>query len=76
MTTFVIPAEVFPTRAKATCHGISAASGKIGAAVGAALINPLLEWYVPIVKSIIFLDCVCRYGDDADAKTRGVELIM
>lgn len=40
------------------------------------MINPLLEWYVPIVKSIIFLDCVCRYGDDADAKTRGVELIM
>ncbi|KAG0004321.1 Inorganic phosphate transporter pho84 [Entomortierella chlamydospora] len=30
-TTFVIPGEVFPTRVRATAHGISAASGKAGA---------------------------------------------
>lgn len=42
MTTFVIPAEAFPTRAKATCHGISAASGKLGAVLGAALL-PILK---------------------------------
>jgi PHS family inorganic phosphate transporter-like MFS transporter len=30
-TTFLIPAEVFPTRVRATAHGISAASGKVGA---------------------------------------------
>ena len=36
MSTFVIPAEAFPTRARATCHGISAASGKAGAAIGSA----------------------------------------
>jgi hypothetical protein len=41
-TTFVVPAEAFPTRAKATCHGLSAASGKIGAALGAAAMAPLL----------------------------------
>ncbi|KAH0541837.1 hypothetical protein FGG08_003720 [Glutinoglossum americanum] len=29
-TTFMIPAEVFPTQFRATCHGISAASGKVG----------------------------------------------
>lgn len=29
-TTYIIPAEVFPTRYRATCHGISAASGKFG----------------------------------------------
>ncbi|KAL1982260.1 hypothetical protein VTN96DRAFT_1569 [Rasamsonia emersonii] len=29
-TTYMIPAEVFPTRYRATCHGISAASGKLG----------------------------------------------
>jgi PHS family inorganic phosphate transporter-like MFS transporter len=33
-TTFVIPGEVFPTSARATCHGISAASGKLGAVAG------------------------------------------
>ncbi|KAI9763896.1 MAG: hypothetical protein M1840_009008 [Geoglossum simile] len=32
-TTFVIPAEVFPTPYRATCHGLSAASGKIGSII-------------------------------------------
>ncbi|KAL3500988.1 hypothetical protein ACH5RR_035437 [Cinchona calisaya] len=34
-TTFVVPAEIFPARLRATCHGISAAAGKLGAIVGA-----------------------------------------
>ncbi|KAK6254778.1 hypothetical protein SCA6_016083 [Theobroma cacao] len=34
-TTFVVPAEIFPARLRSTCHGISAASGKAGAMVGA-----------------------------------------
>ncbi|XP_023637432.1 probable inorganic phosphate transporter 1-6 isoform X2 [Capsella rubella] len=33
-TTFIVPAEIFPTRLRSTCHGISAASGKAGAMVG------------------------------------------
>ncbi|GFZ49947.1 Inorganic phosphate transporter PHO84 [Saitozyma sp. JCM 24511] len=32
-TTFIIPGEVFPTRYRSTGHGISAASGKLGAIV-------------------------------------------
>ena len=32
-TTFVIPGEAFPTRYRSTAHGISAASGKLGAIV-------------------------------------------
>ncbi|KIY66544.1 phosphate permease [Cylindrobasidium torrendii FP15055 ss-10] len=32
-TTFVVPGEVFPTRYRSTAHGISAASGKLGAIV-------------------------------------------
>jgi PHS family inorganic phosphate transporter-like MFS transporter len=31
VTTFVVPGEVFPTRYRSTAHGISAASGKLGA---------------------------------------------
>lgn len=31
--TFILPAELFPTRYRATCHGISAASGKFGSIV-------------------------------------------
>ncbi|KAL3698083.1 hypothetical protein R1sor_012159 [Riccia sorocarpa] len=34
-TTFIIPAELFPARLRSTCHGISAASGRLGAIVGA-----------------------------------------
>jgi MFS transporter, PHS family, inorganic phosphate transporter len=30
---FIIPAEIFPTRYRCTCHGIAAASGKLGAVV-------------------------------------------
>ncbi|KAK8968021.1 Inorganic phosphate transporter 1-6 [Platanthera guangdongensis] len=33
-TTFIVPAEIFPARLRSTCHGISAAAGKLGAIVG------------------------------------------
>ncbi|CAK4502015.1 unnamed protein product [Aphanomyces euteiches] len=33
-STFVFPTEVFPTPIRSSCHGISAAMGKVGAAVG------------------------------------------
>ena len=55
-----MPAEAFPTAARATCHGISAASGKIGAAVGAAAMAPLLT----------------AYGTDAAAKTKGLVVVL
>ncbi|KAL1917600.1 uncharacterized protein VTP21DRAFT_3993 [Calcarisporiella thermophila] len=32
-TTFVVPGELFPTRYRSTCHGISAAFGKLGAII-------------------------------------------
>ncbi|KAG8757730.1 Inorganic phosphate transporter pho84 [Ceratobasidium sp. 428] len=32
-TTFVVPGEAFPTRYRSTAHGISAASGKLGAII-------------------------------------------
>lgn len=34
-TTFIVPAEIFPARLRTTCHGISAAVGKLGAVLGA-----------------------------------------
>lgn len=33
-TTFIVPAELFPARFRTTCHGISGASGKVGAIIG------------------------------------------
>lgn len=60
LTTFVVPAEAFPTRARATCHGISAASGKLGAVLGSSGMAPLLK----------------VYGDDAASKDKGLQLVM
>lgn len=38
-TTFVIPAEIFPTEMRTMCHGIAAASGKAGALFAAILFS-------------------------------------
>ncbi|KAL4931656.1 major facilitator superfamily domain-containing protein [Aspergillus undulatus] len=32
-TTYIIPAEIFPTRFRCTCHGLAAASGKLGSVI-------------------------------------------
>lgn len=42
-TTFIVPAECFPTRYRATAHGISAAMGKIGAIVAQVISLELLK---------------------------------
>lgn len=41
-TTFVVPAEVFPTQVRALANGISAGAGKIGAFLGALIVPTLL----------------------------------
>lgn len=49
-TTFIIPGEVFPTRYRSTAHGISAASGKLGAVIAQILFtatNDVKVMYVP-----------------------------
>ena len=35
VTTFLLPAEIFPTRVRGTAHGIAAATGKAGAVLTA-----------------------------------------
>ncbi len=42
VTTFVLPGELFPTRFRATGHGISAGIGKLGAFIGVFLF-PVLQ---------------------------------
>ena len=36
--TFIIPAEVFPTCSRCTCHGVSAAAGKVGSLVAVLVV--------------------------------------
>jgi len=38
-TTFLLPAEIFPTEMRTLCHGIAAASGKVGALMAAVMFN-------------------------------------
>uniref|UniRef100_A0A7S4HRG1 Major facilitator superfamily (MFS) profile domain-containing protein n=1 Tax=Odontella aurita TaxID=265563 RepID=A0A7S4HRG1_9STRA len=38
-TTFLVPAEIFPTQMRSMCHGIAASAGKLGALLAAVLFN-------------------------------------
>lgn len=42
-TTFIVPGECFPTRYRSTSHGISAASGKVGAIIAQCVFGPLVH---------------------------------
>ena len=60
-TTFVIPAEVYPTRYRTTGHGISAAAGKLGAAI-TTLFFPSLLYAVGISHLLQMLAAVSIIG--------------
>ena len=65
-TTFVIPAELFPSYFRATGHGIAAASGKAGAIVGAfgfgAAVTAIgLQETLGILAGINFLGMLCTF---------------
>ncbi|KAK3394552.1 major facilitator superfamily domain-containing protein [Podospora didyma] len=43
--TFIIPAEIFPTCYRCTCHGISAAAGKVGSIVAVLVVYGINSGY-------------------------------
>ncbi|KAF8574012.1 MFS general substrate transporter [Ramaria rubella] len=58
-TTYLYPAEVFPTRFRASAHGISAASGKAGAIISSLGFNALTSSIgTPNVLWIFFACCI------------------
>ncbi|KAJ3486738.1 hypothetical protein NLI96_g4034 [Meripilus lineatus] len=58
-TTYCYPAEIFPTKFRATAHGISAASGKAGAIISALAFNSLSKRIgTPAVLWIFFGCCL------------------
>ncbi|KAJ1979305.1 hypothetical protein H4R34_002886 [Dimargaris verticillata] len=66
-TTFVYPSEVFPTRFRSTSHGISAASGKLGAIVAQAGFSQLKDIggkdaFVPHLLEIFALFMLIGFG--------------
>ena len=50
-TTFIVPGECFPTRYRSTSHGISAASGKVGAIIAQTIFGPLRTKGTPTTKN-------------------------
>ncbi|KAF2477288.1 phosphate permease [Lindgomyces ingoldianus] len=42
-TTFITPAEIFPTRVRSTGHGISAGLGKLGAVIAQTIFAPMIK---------------------------------
>merc|ERR1719359_475843 len=48
-TTFIIPVEIYPTVIRATCHGLSAAAGKVGAVIGTVAFSPMEEAFGMVV---------------------------
>ena len=67
-TTFLIPAEVFPTRVRGTGHGISAAAGKCGAVLTAFVFGT--------VEDHIGLDGVLGLFSGVMALTAAVTLLI
>ncbi|KAF7345574.1 Metabolite transporter [Mycena venus] len=54
-TTFVIPAEVFPTRVRGFSHGVSAASGKCGAIIASLAVSIMSTNVGP--QNVLWLFC-------------------
>ncbi|KIM74205.1 hypothetical protein PILCRDRAFT_48161, partial [Piloderma croceum F 1598] len=58
-TTYCYPAELFPTRYRAFAHGISAASGKVGAIISASAFSTLSNKVgTPAILWIFFGSCI------------------
>ncbi|KAI4600160.1 hypothetical protein KJ359_001262 [Pestalotiopsis sp. 9143b] len=54
--TFVMPAEIFPTCYRCTCHGISAAAGKLGSILALAVVYGINQKYKsPNRQGLIFI---------------------
>jgi PHS family inorganic phosphate transporter-like MFS transporter len=54
--TFIIPAEIFPTAYRSTCHGISAAAGKLGSIVAVLIVYGINSGYSSTTRQgLIFL---------------------
>jgi MFS transporter, PHS family, inorganic phosphate transporter len=61
MTTFVLPGELFPTRLRATGHGISAGAGKLGACIGVFLF-PVLQGTLGLRGTLLLTAAVSVLG--------------
>jgi len=59
-TTFIIPAEVFPSRVRGLAHGTSAAVGKLGAILSALLFNYLSGDNIIGLANVMWIFFACN----------------
>lgn len=59
-TTFIVPAEVFPSRVRGLGHGLSAAVGKMGAILSALLFNYLSGSTVIGLANVLWIFFACN----------------
>ena len=57
-TTFLLPAELFSTRLRATAHGFAAGLAKVGAACGIVFV-PLMTAAYGVRYTVIFMGVIC-----------------
>jgi len=62
MTTFIYPAELFPTHVRTTGHGISAGAGKLGAFAGAFLFPDILASHLGLRGAMVISAAVAAAG--------------
>ncbi len=61
-TTFIYPAEIFPTDVRTTGHGISAGAGKLGAFAGAFLFPDFLAVTLGLNRAMLIAGIVAAAG--------------
>src|SRR6201996_5920439 len=61
VTTFVLPGELFPTRLRATGHGVSAGVGKLGAFIGVFLF-PVLQHSLGLRGTLLLTPGISALG--------------
>ncbi|GKY94574.1 hypothetical protein MPSEU_000423000 [Mayamaea pseudoterrestris] len=61
-TTFLIPAEIFPTQVRTTCHGVAAASGKLGALLASVAFHRVSVLHMFLLSGYAsFVACAITY---------------
>ena len=53
-TTYLIPGEIYTTSARTTCHGISAAMGKVGAIIVTVAFSQITEFDTKLALCVVF----------------------
>src|SRR6202034_4415250 len=61
-TTFIYPAELFPTDVRTTGHGIAAGAGKLGAFAGAFLFPDFLAVTLVLNRAMVIAGVVAALG--------------